>query len=228
MPAGGCYNPGMSDSPERPAGSPSGSRRPSSESTLFHVRAAQKDGDGDVAWANLHEKMQVVVREALQGQNLPPDRSLDDLAQDVMLQVFADVHEFDAEEEGASFRGWVATIAQRKLTDAWRRARAKKRGGGRERHLGEFDEIGGRDRMADERTPRQSMFANLSELNDALSQALAALGDKHKRVIELHMFQGRPFKEIAHELGYTKEVSVRSLYLRAREQLQELLAGFRP
>jgi DNA-directed RNA polymerase specialized sigma24 family protein len=57
-------------------------------------------------------------------------------------------------------------------------------------------------------------------------QALQQLSDKHKRVIELRMFQGKPFAEIMPELGYTKEVTVRSLYMRAVQRLQELLGGF--
>ena len=40
------------------------------------------------------------------------------------------------------------------------------------------------------------------------------------------MFQGKSFAEIAPELGYDKEVTVRSLHMRAMQRLQELLAAF--
>ncbi len=201
-------------------------REPLLSSTLHHVKAVQGDVDADLSWANLHEKVVRWVTEAAQGANLPPDKSLDDLTQDVLLQVFRDIGEFQV-EPGASFSGWVRTIAQRKLHDIWRRARAKKRGGGKQRHLGDFDETGGRERFADEREFRQSMFVRLGELGDALQRALGELGDKHKRVIELRLFQGKSFAEIAPLLGYTKEVTVRSLHMRALQQLQELLAPFR-
>ena len=56
--------------------------------------------------------------------------------------------------------------------------------------------------------------------------ALDELSEKHKRVIELRMFQGKSFAEIAPELGYDKEVTVRSLHMRAMQRLQELLAAF--
>ncbi|HEX6810847.1 MAG TPA: sigma-70 family RNA polymerase sigma factor [Planctomycetota bacterium] len=194
-------------------------------STLRYVKSVQGEGDTDVSWANLHEKMVRWVAEATHGQNLPADKSLDDLTQEVLLQVFRDIGEFKV-EPGASFSGWVRMIAHRKLNDYWRRTRAKKRGGGKLRHLGEFDETGGRDHFADDRVPRQSMLLRYEELQGALKKALAELNDKHKRVIELRLFQGKSFAEIMPVLGYTKEVTVRSLHMRALQRLQELLSQF--
>ena len=194
-------------------------------STLRHVRAVQESGDDEVSWSNLHDRVVRWVEEATQGQNLPVDKSLDDLTQEVLLQVFRDIDEFQV-EPGASFSGWVRMIAHRKLNDYWRRTRAKKRGGGRQRHLGEFDEVGGRERFADERVERQSMLVRYQELRESLQRALGELSDKHKRVIELRLFQGKSFAEITPLLGYTKEVTVRSLHMRALQRLQELLAPF--
>jgi DNA-directed RNA polymerase specialized sigma24 family protein len=45
-------------------------------------------------------------------------------------------------------------------------------------------------------------------------------------VLELRLFQGKSFAEIMPLLGYTKEVTVRSLHMRALQRLQELLARF--
>ncbi|MBP8300684.1 MAG: sigma-70 family RNA polymerase sigma factor [Planctomycetes bacterium] len=194
-------------------------------STLRHVKNVQGENDVDVSWGNLHDKVVKWVAEASQGQNLPTDKSLDDLTQEVLLQVFRDIAEFQV-EPGASFSGWVRMIAHRKLNDYWRRERAKKRGGGRLKHLGDFDETGGREHFADDRIPRQSMLVRYKELQDSLQKALAELSDKHKRVIELRMFQGKSFAEIMPMLGYTKEVTVRSLHMRALQRLQELMAGF--
>lgn len=195
-------------------------------STLHHVKNVQgHDADGDTSWANLHEKIVRWVEDASIGTNLPPDKSRDDLAQEVLLQVFRDVDQFTV-EPGASFSGWVRTITDRKLKDYWRRARAQKRGGGKVRHLGEFDETGGRERFADEKVERQSMLVRYGELRTAFDRALQELSDKHKRVIELRMFQGKSFAEIAPLIGYDKEVTVRSLHMRALRRLQELLAEF--
>jgi len=91
---------------------------------------------------------------------------------------------------------------------------------------GDFDDTGGRERFADDKVPRQSMLVRYEELRGSLDEALLELSPKHKRVIELRMFQGKPFAEIMPELGYTKEVTVRSLYMRAVQRLQELLAQF--
>lgn len=194
-------------------------------STLRHVQAVQGAADDAVSWTNLHDKVVRWVAEATHHQNLPADKSLDDLTQEVLLQVFRDIADFRV-EPGASFSGWVRMIADRKLKDYWRRTRAKKRGGGKVRHLGDFDETGGRERFADPRVERQSMLVRLGELRAALDKALEQLSDKHKRVIELRLFQGKSFAEIMPELGYTKEVTVRSLHMRALQRLQELLAEF--
>ncbi|MBL9078130.1 MAG: sigma-70 family RNA polymerase sigma factor [Planctomycetes bacterium] len=194
-------------------------------STLQHVKNVQQAHDHDVSWGNLHDKVVRWVAEATHHQNLPADKSLDDLTQEVLLQIFRDIAEFKV-EPGASFSGWVRMIASRKLNDYWRRARAKKRGGGKLRHLGDFDETGGREHFADPRVPRQSMLVRYQELQDSLQRALGELGDKHKRVIELRLFQGKSFAEIMPLLGYTKEVTVRSLHMRALQRLQELLAEF--
>lgn len=194
-------------------------------STLRHVKNVQSHGDTDVSWLNLHDKIRRWVEEASYGANLPHDKNLDDLAQEVLMQVFKDIGEFKVEPE-ASFSGWVRMITHRKLTDYWRRERAKKRGGGKQRHLGEFDDVGGRERFEDPKVERQSMLLRYQELSESLQQAITQLSDKHKRVIELRMFQGKPFAEVMVDLGYTKEVTVRSLYMRALQRLQELLPGF--
>lgn len=194
-------------------------------STLRHVKNVQGEGDTDLSWANLHDKMVRWVAEATHGQNLPTDKNLDDLTQEVLLQVFRDIGEFKV-EPGASFSGWVRMIAHRKLNDYWRRTRAKKRGGGKQKHLSDFDETGGRERFADDRFPRQSMLVRYQELRESLQKALGQLNDKHKRVLELRLFQGKSFAEIMPLLGYTKEVTVRSLHMRALQRLQELMAPF--
>lgn len=212
----------MSNRPQDPKDKPA--PEPLS-STLRHVQAVQGHDDADLSWHNLHDKCVRWVAEASHGQNLPVDKSLEDLTQEVLLQIFRDIGEFRV-EPGASFSGWVRMITHRKLNDWWRRARARKRGGGKQRHLGDFDETGGRERFADERTPRQSMLVRYRELQDALREALAQLSDKHKRVLELRLFQGKSFAEIMPLLGYTKEVTVRSLHMRALQRLQELLPEF--
>jgi len=208
------------------AGPDDDEKKPDEElsSTLQHVQNVQGE-DGDLSWSNLQEKVVRWVAQATYGQNLPADKSREDLEQEVMLQVFRDIHEFEV-EPGASFSGWVRTIADRKLKDYWRRARAQKRGSGQVQHLGDFDETGGRERFADERVERQSMLVRFQELRGGLDDALGQLSDKHKRVIELRLFQGKSFAEIAPELGYTKEVTVRSVHMRALHKLQELLARF--
>ena len=140
----------------KPPEPPADDDEPPLSSTLRHVKAVQGAGDDEVSWANLHDKVVRWVGEATFGQNLPADKSREDLTQEVLLQVFRDIGQFQV-EPGASFSGWVRMIADRKLKDYWRRTRAKKRGGGKVRHIGDFDETGGRERFADEKVERQRM-----------------------------------------------------------------------
>ena len=42
----------------------------------------------------------------------------------------------------------------------------------------------------------------------------------------MRMFQGKSFAEIMPALGYSKEVTVRSLHMRALQRLQELMGQF--
>jgi len=199
--------------------------KPPLSSTLHHVKQVQDAVDVDVHWDNLHAKMQKWILDAMRHENLPADKSLDDLAQDVLLQICKDIGEFKV-EEGASFSGWVKMVAQRKLIDIWRRARADKRGRGKVRHLGDFDEDGGREHFADDRTVRPSVMVRFDELSRSMREAMAKLSDKHRRVIELRMLQGKAYAEMLEDLGYTKEVTVRSLYMRAMQELQALLQPF--
>ncbi len=199
--------------------------KPPLSSTLHHVKQVQDAVDVDVHWDNLHAKMQKWILDAMRHENLPADKSLDDLAQDVLLQICKDIGEFKV-EEGASFSGWVKMVAQRKLIDIWRRARADKRGRGKVRHLGDFDEDGGREHFADDRTVRPSVMVRFDELSRSMREAMAKLSDKHRRVIELRMLQGKAYADMLDDLGYTKEVTVRSLYMRAMQELQALLQPF--
>ncbi len=199
--------------------------KPPLSSTLHHVKQVQDAVDVDVHWDNLHAKMQKWILDAMRHENLPADKSLDDLAQDVLLQICKDIGEFKV-EEGASFSGWVKMVAQRKLIDIWRRARADKRGRGKVRHLGDFDEDGGREHFADDRTVRPSVMVRFDELSRSMREAMAKLSDKHRRVIELRMLQGKAYADMLEDLGYTKEVTVRSLYMRAMQELQALLQPF--
>ena len=70
-------------------------------STLQHVQNVQGD-DGEVSWANLHDKIVKWVGEAAYGQNLPTDKSREDLTQEVLMQIFRDIAQFQV-EPGASF-----------------------------------------------------------------------------------------------------------------------------
>jgi DNA-directed RNA polymerase specialized sigma24 family protein len=69
-------------------------------------------------------------------------------------------------------------------------------------------------------------MVRFDELSRSMREAMAKLSDKHRRVIELRMLQGKAYADMLDDLGYTKEVTVRSLYMRAMQELQALLQPF--
>ncbi len=50
-----------------------------------------------------------------------PEHALPDLGQDVFLTAYRKLHQFDAAQAGASFRGWMWKIARSRLIDFFRR-----------------------------------------------------------------------------------------------------------
>ncbi len=53
------------------------------------------------------------------------DADTADVRQEVLLAVARKVEDFHRDQAGDTFRGWLRTIAQRKLSDHWRKTRAR-------------------------------------------------------------------------------------------------------
>lgn len=187
------------------------------------LQAARRGRDGDEsAWTTLLAKVREVVLEGLDRRDLPSGYDADDLVAIVLNEVWRSLAAFAPDAPGASFRGWVWTIRQRKLTDLWREARAAKRDGGRVMHTGSIEVATGEPvDVVDPRWVSQSGLFRSQELQAQIDTALASLDEGDREVIRLRETEGLDFKNIAAQLGYQREVTARSRYFRARERRME-------
>lgn len=146
----------------------------------------------------------------------------EDLVQETLLDAFRSLEGFEHQKEGALCH-WLATLVQNNLADHQRRRRARKReavrvdaAASRNAHL-LSDSVFGVDRI----TPCDHVEA--AELERRLEEALLALGERERRVIELRKLCELPFEEIAKELGFGSASSARSLFSRAMAELSKRL-----
>jgi RNA polymerase sigma-70 factor (ECF subfamily) len=120
---------------------------------------------------------------------------------------------------------WLRRTLMNNLVDELRRLRADKRDLARERPLhAAIDESSSRIGawlIADQSSPSQQ--AMRTEQAARVAEAIAALPEDHRRVVELHHFGGLSLAEIGMELGRTKG-AVAGLLHRALARLREILA----
>lgn len=160
--------------------------------------------------------------EQLMGQRLRSRLEPEDILQQVYLDVYQRIGEFEY-RGGQSFYRWVLTIARHKLIDAQRVHRASRRDVAREAPKGPLP---GRSEswlslsrlVADSVTP--SRVARKSEAEHALAVSLAALPKHYQRVIRLRYLQNRPVAEVARRMKRS-EGAIHMLCQRALKQLRK-------
>lgn len=161
---------------------------------------------------------------------IPADLQGTIAVEDVLQEAFADavrhIATFEARGEGA-LAGWLAAIADNRLIDLIRAARALKRGGGQARvDGGATDRSSVDDLLAqlavNERTPSRSVAGH--EAATAIRRALAGLSDDYRKAIQLRYFDGLSVAETASRMNRT-EPAVHMLCHRAIAQLRELLGS---
>ncbi|MCC6361790.1 MAG: sigma-70 family RNA polymerase sigma factor [Phycisphaerales bacterium] len=160
--------------------------------------------------------------------SMPADLQGTLTVEDVLQEAFADavqaISSFESRGEGAFF-GWLATIAEHRLIDLVRAARAMKRGGGRvaiEAGPGEGSTIGDLVAMlaADDHTPSRSMAGH--EAVSAIQAALRGLRSDYREVLQFRYFDGLSVAQTAERMNRT-EPAVHMLCHRAVAQLRESL-----
>jgi RNA polymerase sigma factor (sigma-70 family) len=148
-----------------------------------------------------------------------PGRVVDDLAHDALVRAIAAA--FDGRSVG-EFRNWLHTIVDRTAVDFYRRAeRRPKETILPSEHAGEDDVWGGEPSLESE--------AGAVELRVIVAEVLATFNEKHRLVIELHVFGGLTAAEVCDRIKGMSEDNVAQIASRFRAKLRARLdPGGRP
>ncbi len=171
--------------------------------------------DYDMLRHRISRKIPTTMRAAI---------SDEDILQQTFVEVFQRIGAFEPTSEG-SFVGWVATIAEHRLLDAVRAHRAAKRGGGRaaaeQRAVHDASALYLIDLCAGpEHTPSRS--AARHEAAGAVHVGLAALGEDHRKVLQLRYIDGLAVAEVAGIMQRTPH-AIHNLCHRALKELRGVM-----
>ena len=201
----------------------------SDSATQSQLLQQARAGDAD-AFARLFEQYSNLMRMTLRAQisaELRPKVGASDLLQETFLTASRSVGEFDGENIETFIR-WLQVIAARRVADAYRRYfDFEKRDLRREIPLDQLLARSDRsaaalvDQLADSASGPLSV-AHRHEQALRLADALAALPEHYREVLQLRYLEERPLNEIAQLLGRTKG-STAMLMARAIEKLRDLL-----
>jgi RNA polymerase sigma-70 factor (ECF subfamily) len=193
---------------------------------LANARAGNAD-----AFAQLFERYSNLVRLTLRSQISPELRAkvdASDLLQETFLTASRSMAEFQGNEP-ETFVRWLQVIAARRAADAYRRyfdfeKRDLRREVPLDQLLARSDRSAARlvEQLADSASGPISV-AHRHEQALRLADAMAALPEHYREVLQLRYLDERPLGEIAELLGRTKG-STAMLMARAIEKLKELLS----
>jgi RNA polymerase sigma-70 factor (ECF subfamily) len=137
-----------------------------------------------------------------------------DLLAETFAVAFKDRREFRGEDEAAA-RAWLYGIARHRLAMYFRRGRVERRAVAR---LGVE-----RRALTEPEYDRIEELAASSELRERLATALDGLVVEQRDVLRLRVVEGRPYSEVARELGISEQTA-RARTSRALRALRESAA----
>jgi RNA polymerase sigma-70 factor (ECF subfamily) len=182
-----------------------------------HLLARARAGDKPALNALL-ERLRARVRQrahGLLGPRLAARLDASDIAQEVDLQAWANLGQLEGQTV-PQLLAWVDKIVQNIITDRRREHGAKRRDAKLEVAGGDlFPGI-----AADATTPSQGALRNEDQVR--LAQALQHLPEKQRLVVQLRLYEGLPYEEVAERVGVTVG-NARVLLLRATEKLAQEL-----
>ena len=109
---------------------------PTQPTLLVRIR----DAHDQVAWERFVDLYAPLVYGFLRKRGLQ-DADAADLTQDVLRQVSVAVQRLEYDRRRGSFRGWLFTIVQNRLTDHWRREGLREHGAGDSNVLAQLNDV---------------------------------------------------------------------------------------
>jgi RNA polymerase sigma factor (sigma-70 family) len=192
----------------------------SDEELIAYIREARDEGDLPNARRGLMFLVygyELSVKRRLSMK--VPAHVVDDLTHDALVRAIAAA--FDGSSVG-EFRNWLHTIVERTAIDFYRRAeRRPKETILPGEHVGEDDVWGAEPAIESE--------AGAVELRIIVEEVLDTFNEKHRRVIELHVFEGLTAAEVCDTIEVMTEDNVAQIASRFRAKLRARLdPGDRP
>lgn len=190
----------------------------SDDDAIAYIRAAAAAGALAEARRGLHLLVYGYERNVRRRLSMKlPGAVVEDLTADVLVR--ACTAAFQGSSVG-EFRSWLNAIVQRTIADYYRDLqRRPKQAALPTEHLDD-DEVWTRE-------PASFDDTSDVDLRPAIEELLATFNETHRRVIELHVFDGHPAPEVCRRLTGMSEANVAQITSRfrrrARERLQKLL-----
>lgn len=186
----------------------------SDDHLIAYIRDARDDGELAHARRGLMFLVYGYERTVKRRLSLKvPQHAVEDLAHDAIVRAIASA--FDGTSVG-EFRSWLHTIVDRTAVDYYRRAeRQPQETILPSEHAGQDDVWGAEPTVEGE--------AGAVELRIIVTEVLADFNDKHKRVIELHVFDGLTAAEVCERMDGMREDNVAKIASRFRSKLRAQL-----
>lgn len=181
---------------------------------IAYVREAGAAGDVDAGRRALAFLVYGYERDVRRRLTLRvPRHAVDDVAQDALVRAIASA--FDGSSEG-EFRSWLHTIVDRTAADWFRRSKRRPAEAPLpSEHQGEEDVWG------DE--PFIESAAGAVELRIVVDEVIATLSDKHRAVVDLHVFNSLPAAQVCERVDGVSEGNVAQIASRFRARVRARL-----
>lgn len=182
---------------------------------LIRRAAAGDDAAADELVRSYGSQVRAFLRQRLP-RSIRRREDSEDLLQTSLVAAFANLSDLEFRGE-KQFVSWLYAVAEQKLLRAIRRHGAIKRSVDREAALTDLDRL-----SRDQTTASQA--AMRGEGTTRLTEALAALPEEDRLVLDLRSRQGLGFREVAERTGLQDADSARWVYRRAIRKLGRDLA----
>jgi RNA polymerase sigma-70 factor (ECF subfamily) len=192
-------------------------------SDLLQRARRDEPGELDRLFAECRTYLTLMARAQIE-KRLQAKVDASDLVQQTLLEAYRDFRSFRGGSE-AEWLAWLRRILAHNAANFVRHWQATgKRQARRERPIEPADSsLAPRHDLADQgESPSQQLLRKEREL--LVADAVAQLPPDYQEVINLRNLQRLPFQEVAERMGRSRP-AVQMLWLRALDQLQQLLAG---
>jgi RNA polymerase sigma factor (sigma-70 family) len=185
-------------------------------------------GEGGQAWGALSAKIVHYLRTRFGNSSFPQGIEFNDFVSDVMLKILTSIETFEHRGKD-SFWKWVQTLGGNLWRDLWRKFN-------RDRQLGLLGRGDHERTDSDTRPPSvteaapatgesPTQIVRFRELERAERECVMKLGKQMRDVYVLRRQHELSFAEISERMGGIKEATLRSHYMRARDQIRDCLGG---